>query len=262
MSATQVTCPREPATRGAREVGLTGWRARLGFLVPPGNPTVEPEMMTLAPEGVSVHFTRMTASGPVGTHVGQEERNLAQLESIDECVRLLALVSPDVVVLAHTATSYTIGAAREAEIIARMRETLGVTLVTALGSVLAALEHLGVQKVAYATPYSEEMTEQGKRSLEQRGIEVVSYGHLANVSNIYAEHAGRAYKIARKVNTDDAQAIFISGVGMPTLPVLKPLEDDLQKPVISAASAMMWNALRTAGVRQEICGYGRLLAMI
>ena len=37
---------------------MIGWRARLGFLVPPGNPTVEPEMMQLAPPGVSVHFTR------------------------------------------------------------------------------------------------------------------------------------------------------------------------------------------------------------
>jgi maleate cis-trans isomerase len=54
---------------------MMGWRARIGFLVPPGNPTVEPEMVELAPAGVSVHFTRMSASGAAGTHVGQEERN-------------------------------------------------------------------------------------------------------------------------------------------------------------------------------------------
>jgi maleate cis-trans isomerase len=40
---------------------------------------------------------------------------------------------------------------------------------------------------------------------------------------------------------------------------LKPLEEDTGKPVISAASAMMWHALRTAGVRCRIEGYGRLL---
>jgi maleate isomerase len=46
---------------------------------------------------------------------------------------------------------------------------------------------------------------------------------------------------------------------MPTLGMLQMLEDDLGKPVISAASAIMWNALRIAGVRSERQGYGRLL---
>ena len=48
---------------------------------------------------------------------------------------------------------------------------------------------------------------------------------------------------------------------MPTLPVLEMLEQDLAKPVISSASAMMWQALRLAGVEQSIPGYGRLLAL-
>ena len=67
---------------------MMGWRARIGFLVPPGNPTVEPEMTELAPPGVSVHFTRMSASGAAGTHTGQEERNRSQIASLDEATRL------------------------------------------------------------------------------------------------------------------------------------------------------------------------------
>jgi maleate cis-trans isomerase len=46
---------------------------------------------------------------------------------------------------------------------------------------------------------------------------------------------------------------------MPTLGALQLLEDDLGKPVISAASAMMWNALRVAGVKHHRPGYGQLL---
>jgi maleate isomerase len=48
---------------------------------------------------------------------------------------------------------------------------------------------------------------------------------------------------------------------MPTLPVLELLEQDLEKPVIPSASAMMWQALRLAGVGQSIPGYGRLLTL-
>jgi maleate isomerase len=46
---------------------MIGWRARLGFLVPPGNPTVETEMIELAPNGVSLHFQRMVARGVGGS---------------------------------------------------------------------------------------------------------------------------------------------------------------------------------------------------
>ena len=238
---------------------MKGWRARLGFLVPPGNPTVEPEMAELAPPGVSLHFTRMNAEGPAGTHTGQEERNLSQLASIPACVKLLAMVSPRVIVMAHTATSYTLGQKREAELVAEMEAASGARFITAFGSVLAAFAHLGVRRIAYATPYSADMTARGKQHLETCGLEVVSSGHLADVRNIYEETSERAYAIARQVDHPNADLIFLSGVGMPTLDALQSLEDDLGKPVVSAASVMMWHALRTAGVRCSIKGYGKLL---
>ena len=161
--------------------------------------------------------------------------------------------------MAHTATSYTLGQAREAELVAQMESLSGARFITAFGSVLEAFAHLGARRVAYATPYSAEMTARGKQHIEKCGLEVVSSGHLANVRNIYEESSERAYAIARQVDHPDADVIFLSGVGMPTLDALKPLEEDTGKPVISAASAMMWHALRTAGVNCSISGYGRLL---
>jgi maleate cis-trans isomerase len=238
---------------------MKGWRARIGFLVPPGNPTVEPEMAELTPPGVSLHFTRMSAEGPAGTHAGQEERNRSQVESIPACVRLLSMVGPDVIVLAHTATSYTLGEAREAALATEMEALGNARFVTAFGGVLTAFKALGVRRIAYATPYSADMTALGRLHLEKCGVDVVNSGHLANVRNIYEENSERAYAIARQVDRPDAEAIFLSGVGMPTLDALQVLEDDTGKPVISAASAMMWHALRTAGIRHPFPGYGRLL---
>jgi maleate isomerase len=239
---------------------MTGWRARLGFLVPPGNPTVEPEMVELAPSGVSVHFTRLNASGPAGTHEGQEERNRAQLASVDEAVQLLAMAHPRVIALAHTATSYTLGREAEADLVHRQEAATDARFITAFGSVLAAFQHLGVRRVAYATPYSADLTEKGRAHLVLHGFEVVSVARLEGVRNIYAETAARAYAVGRQADRPEAETVFLSGTGMPTLAMLQALEDDLGKPVLSAASAMMWHALRVAGVRCSRPGYGRLFA--
>lgn len=240
---------------------MIGWRARLGFLVPPGNPTVEPEMIALAPQGVSVHFHRMTARGVGGSLDGQHERNRMMVDSLDSSIELLAMVNPDVVVIAHTATSYYLGRRGEADLLARLEHKAGTRVVTAFGSVVCALERLSVRRVALGAPYSPEITLQGKTHLEEHGLQVVNVANLQGVTNIYDETAERAYRLARSVDRRDAEAVFLSGTGMPTLAVLELLEQDLAKPVISSASAMMWHALRLAGVGQSIAGYGRLLTL-
>ena len=241
---------------------MKGWRARLGFLIPPGNPTVEPEMTAMTPPGVSVHFSRLVARGPAGTHHGQEERNRSQIEHIDESAALLAMVKPSVIILAHTATSYTLGRGAEADLLKRLQGQYAVPFATAFGSVAAALGELGVKRIALGTPYSEAITLKGKAHLEQHGFEVVSHRRLENVVDIYEETAERAYQLGRAVDSPNAQAVFLSGTGMPTIKILETLEQDLGKPAISANSAMMWHALRRAGVRHRVSGYGRLLTSV
>jgi maleate cis-trans isomerase len=218
-------------------------------------------MIALAPEGVSVHFHRMAAHGAPGSLEGQDERTRTMIDNIDGSIELLASVEPHVIVVAHTATSYHLGRQGEADLLARLQKSTGTRVITAFGSVLRALERLDVRRLALGTPYSPQTTLQGKTLLEAHGLQVVNFANLKGVTNLYEETAERAYGLARSIDREEADAVFLSGTGMPTLPILEVLEQDLGKPVISSASAMMWHALRLAGVRQPIPGYGRLLTL-
>lgn len=238
---------------------MEGWRARIGFMVPPGTPTVEREMCAHMPKGVSAHFARMVARGPVGTLANLQSRAASQLEHMDETVDSIASVEPDVIVLAHTATSYVLGAEGDARLAARQAERTGIPFISTLGSAAAALREVGARRIAIGTPYDMALTMRSKAVMQEYGFEVVHAACLPDVKNIFEETQRRVYGLVRMVDRAEADAVFISGVGLPTLSVLGIAEADLGKPVLSSAGSTLWNALRTAGIATPITGCGRLL---
>lgn len=238
---------------------MMGWRGRIGWLVPPGNPTLEPEVMALTPTGVGMYFNRLRASGAVGQHEGQAERNQQQFDSVEDAATLLMLVRPQVLMVAHASLSTTLGSQREQSFLQRAESRFGVPVVTAMEAVMRALQHLDVKRLAYATPYDEAVTQAGLDYLAARGVSVVKSARLGAIGSIYDQAPSEAYRLGRAADHEQADAVFISGVGLPSLSVIDALEQDLQKPVITATVAMMWCALRAIGVRDAAHAQGILL---
>ena len=236
-------------------------RARLGVLVPAGNPTVEPELYRMAPPGLTVHFARLeTLAGEPGAVDGMVDRTLGYLDSAPAALRSLAAIRPDAVLLAHTAVSYLTGFAAEPAMIARLAACAPGPLFTAAGSILAALEHLGARRIALATPYPDAIAVAGHAYWHAAGLDVVAHRRLGEVESIYEETEARALALGREADSRDAEALLISGTGLPTAGIVEVLEREIGKPVVTSQTAMLWRALRAIGATAPVPGFGRLLA--
>ena len=127
---------------------MTGWRGRIGLIVPSSNTTAEPEFRTHAPEGVSVHAARMAL----------ESVSVDELDAMsDDALRaasLLADADCDVIAYACTTGSLLHGPGFDSDLEAELAAEAGVSAVATALSVDRALRALDAERIAVVTPYT------------------------------------------------------------------------------------------------------------
>jgi maleate cis-trans isomerase len=234
-----------------------GWRARIGLIVPSTNTINEAEFWRLAPPGVTIHSARATSTG---------EFSEAYFERLREAGRRCAddLATAEVDIIAYGCTSGSIVCPLE-EIVSDLTARTGLPAVATAGSVVAALQALGVRRVAVATPYVDFINEREEEFLRTHGFEVTSLHGLRlgetqaerrSIGRVPPEHV---YRMARICDRPEAEAIFVSCTNLATLDVIARIEADLGKPVVTSNQACFWHCLRSLGIPDRIEGYGRLL---
>lgn len=236
---------------------MIGWRAKLGFLIPSANEVLEPEVYKMIPDGVSAHFSRIRF-----TRVTEEQLVALAEERMLRAAEELSDAKVDAIAFGCTTGSLVKGLGYDREIIEKIEKTTKIPATTTSTSVVAALKEMGIQRVSVATPYEEWLDKKEKEFLEASGFKVVSIkglGVTTPVENIAKVRPERVYRLAKEVDAPDSDGIFISCTDFRSIEVLNTLEDDLGKPVISSNQSTVWMALRLAGVRESIKGFGQLL---
>jgi len=256
--AVNVEIKKTSFIKGSPNCSPYALRGRIGLICPSTNTSIEPEFHMMAPSGVSIYVARAFQDGPQAPALYKQISENVAMASRD-----LGSADVDVIAFGCTSCSYFTPASQTIKV---MKDNAkGVPALLTSDAVIKALQALGAVRIALATPRTDFVNKRETEWLTEKGFKVVSVEGL-QLGSTASERASIGHvrpqtinELAIRVNRSDADAVFISCTNLPSLTVIKSLEADLGKPVITSNQATFWHCLRTLGLTDKIPEYGRLL---
>lgn len=243
---------------------LVSPRAVFGLMIPSTNTVVEAEFNWMRVPGISWHTGRILSNKP---SLSTDEDFVAFLENlrleIGNAVASVMTAEPTSIVMGMSAETFWGGKEGAAAFEKFMKELSGgLEITTGAAACRAALEVYGAKKIGIITPYQPVGDEQVVDFFTQLGFEVVSiYGFKCNsaqgIASVTPEQIKEAF---RSVNGPDVDALIQAGTNLPAAIAAAELEVELGKPVIGVNTATVWHAYRSNGIKDQIKGFGSLLA--
>jgi maleate isomerase len=232
-------------------------RAALGLVVLATDHTVEHEwrQMLGGLDGVGFYEARLHNAPEI------TPEKLREMEK--DIARTAALILPAerLDVLAFGCTSGTIAIGEE-QVFARLREARpGIRCTTPITAALAGMKALGCRRVALLTPYIDRINRMMRDWLQARGLQVPVMGSFnhENDNEVARIDAASIEKAILDLGRHEAvDAVFVSCTSLRVAALVERTEAALGKPVTSSNHAMAWHALRLAGYRDKVPGFGRL----
>ena len=239
---------------------MYGWRARIGHVAPSRGDTLVYEFYKMFPEG----FMILNTTGTVRQLVDADFEH--QLQRIEAAVEDLVENHCDSIIFSGSPLFTRLGFGTDREMGKRLTDKFGVPVAAGLTAEIEALKAMTVTKVVVGTPYEDEINQRLKSYLEASGFEVLrisGYGVRKNAQlTDLPVHA--SYKIAKRLygQAREADGIFIPCPRWPTISDVALLEEEIGKPVVTSSQACIWYALKLIDIKQNVTGFGRLMASL
>ena len=240
---------------------MYGYRARIGYCSPPlVTETFCKEFYLMAPAGVTLMVTTLAVTSLSAVDTAQQ-MNDSYARSL-EAAKALARAGANVVVLGGNPINQSRGIETLEAVCARLAEEIGTKVVTSSHSQMRALHALGARKVATVHPFGADKDADHERSMRKLGFEpagVVGCGYsVQDLGNVPGE---LALTLSRRIKQEhpEADTIHPSCAHWATAHAIDRIERELGVNVMTSQQAIVWNALRTAGIDDRVPGFGRLL---
>ncbi|HET6987596.1 MAG TPA: maleate cis-trans isomerase [Kribbella sp.] len=249
-----------------------GWdvRARIGVLTPHGDVGPESELQAMAPEGVRVHASRVpfgaiTTGGRMDPTIPLAPvQAFVEPPDIDEAAALLAAAPLGAIGIGFTSSAYLIGADGERKVVERLMEhTAGIPVVSTCAAAVAGFHGFDVERIALFNPpwFDAELDRLGADYFTSQGLDVVVHAPCGLPSNQRSINPADLFAWIMEHTPNNAEAVFIGGNGFRTVGVISALEADLQRPVLTANSTLLWSLLYAARTTARPTNYGRLFTL-
>jgi maleate cis-trans isomerase len=122
-----------------------------------------------------------------------------------------------------------------------------------------ALLAVGAHRVVLLSPFSEKVTQHESAFLAGEGIEAVAVASLGHQTYAPGRQLGIHLIGPEEIRAalaplplGRAEAVMLSGTNLVTFPIIAALEAAFGKPVVSSNQALLWSALRRAGLRDRL----------
>jgi len=218
---------------------------------------VEPWFSRVLTPDLRVHATRMLLDSAL---TPDALRRMDHEEGMHAAVRI-ASCRPQAIAYCCTASSIVQGLAYDRELQHELEKATGVPSFTAVGAIIEALNVLGVRSIAVASPYTDAIDHAEEAFFEEAGFRVLRAANLgiADSFELASPSPQDIYELASRAWHPDADAVLISCLNMNSQEVVAQIEQHLGRPVVTSTTATLWKLLRSAGIKDRIQGYGRLL---
>lgn len=135
---------------------------------------------------------------------------------------------------------------------------------TPITSAVNALKHLSLKKISIFTPYPQPINEKVINYFKNEGFDVQSFASFNMESDLDIGKIDPNYllEVLTKMDTVNAEALFISCTALPALEIIQKLENKIKKIVLSSNQTLIWDSIRLVGYDSSIEGYGKLLRKI
>ena len=221
-----------------------GSKGRFGIAVPQANPTVEPEVRLLLPQKTSMLACRLAS-----TCHEPKDRYREYFTGLENTLATYDTLKLDVCGFACTASTYLVGRDAEDAELGRLSDLKGYPIISAGLAIEQALRRIGAQKLAIGAPYPQWSVEMSRDYWAGRGFDIVNTTRIAIASDdtraIYELSAKDALATLGAIDFSDAEAILLTGTGMPSLEAIVALMERTGKPVLSSNLYLTW-AMRSA----------------